>query len=144
MKDKPFYQETIKLFDSVASHNFEMLANLCDDDFGIVDLNEEGKNIVIRDRQGWEDWFHNLFKRLEQMKAATWTEVTNYEAIKREDMGYGVVDFDQILIVGNQKLRFSCIATIIWKKDGGNWKESRYHSSLLSVKDESRDSNRAK
>ena len=48
-------------------------------------------------------------------------------------MGYSVVDFDQIFIAGDQKLKFSVIATIIWKRVGEDWKESRYHSSLISV-----------
>ena len=48
-------------------------------------------------------------------------------------MGYSVVDFDQMLVVGDKKMRFSVIATIIWKLESGNWKESRYHSSLIKV-----------
>lgn len=134
MKNKPFYQETLTLFNSVAKHDFDTLASLCDDDYGIVDLNEEGKNIIIRTRAEWEDWFHTLFQKLDKMQARTWTEVTNYEAVKEDKLGYSVVDFDQLLEVGDQKLRFSCIVTIIWKKTNKGWKEARYHSSLISVK----------
>lgn len=136
MENKPFYQETLTLFESVAKHDFDTLANLCDDDFGIVDLNEEGKNVIIRTRQEWEDWFRTLFTKLDTMKANTWTEVTNYEAVQEEKLGYSVVDFDQILEVGEQKLRFSCIVTIIWKKTESGWKEARYHSSLIGVKED--------
>lgn len=133
MKEKPFYKESVTLFESVSKHDFDTLANLCDDDFGIVDLNEEGKNVIIRDRKGWEDWFQTLFKKLDQMKADTWTEITQYDAIKSTDMGYSVVDFDQFLKVGEQTLKFSCVTTIIWKKTDQGWKESRYHSSLIGV-----------
>ncbi|MGK7395405.1 MAG: nuclear transport factor 2 family protein [Candidatus Cyclobacteriaceae bacterium M3_2C_046] len=133
MEEKPFYRESLQLFEAVSQHDFTTLASLCDDDFGIVDLNEEGKNVVIRDRKGWEQWFTNLFAKLKQMKAETWTEITNYEALKGTDMGYSVVDFDQLLKLEQDTLRFSCITTIIWKKTEQGWKESRYHSSLIKV-----------
>jgi hypothetical protein len=67
------------------------------------------------------------------MNAKTWSEITHYEAIEHKTMGYSVVDFDQIFIAGDQNLRFKVIATIIWKKEGEEWKESRYHSSLISI-----------
>jgi hypothetical protein len=51
-------------------------------------------------------------------------------------MGYSVVDFDQMLIFGGKRMRFSCLSTIIWKKVGEIWKEARYHSSLLGVREE--------
>lgn len=136
MENKPFYQETLKLFESVAKHDLNSLADLCDDDFGIVDLNEEGKNIIIRTREEWEDWFKTLFAKLDNMNARTWTEVTNYEAVQDTSMGYSVVDFDQLLEVADKKLRFSCITTIIWKKTPNGWKEARYHSSLLGVRED--------
>ncbi len=136
MENKPFYQQTLTLFDSVAKHDFNTLADLCDDDYGIVDLNEEGKNEIIRTREEWENWFKTLFARLDNMQAKTWTEVTNYEAVKEEKLGYSVVDFDQLFEVGGKKLRFSCITTIIWKNTDNGWKEARYHSSLIGVKEE--------
>ena len=50
-------------------------------------------------------------------------------------MGYSVVDFDQMLVIGGQKMKFSVVATIIWKLEGTEWKESRYHSSLVGFKE---------
>ncbi len=131
--DKPFYDLTEEMLSCVRDHNFERLASICDDDFGIIDINTEGGSEIIRDREGWEDWFKGLFERLDLMNARTWSEITGYEALQHETMGYSVVDFDQIFIAGDQKLKFKVIATIIWKKDGDEWKESRYHSSLISV-----------
>jgi hypothetical protein len=40
---------------------------------------------------------------------------TNYEAIKKSDMGYSVVDFDQMLLVGCKEMKFGVIAIITWK-----------------------------
>jgi hypothetical protein len=51
-------------------------------------------------------------------------------------MGYSVVDFDQVFIGQGKRLRFSVLATIIWKRAGDGWKEARYHSSMLKVVEE--------
>lgn len=136
MQDKPFYAETEQLFAHVRDHAFEPLAALCDDDFGIVDINAEGGTLVVRNRAEWEAWFRGLFGQLTTMQAQTWSEITGYEAVQTAEMGYSVVDFDQLLVLPDKRLRFSCLSTIIWKKVGDTWKEARYHSSLLSVRDE--------
>jgi hypothetical protein len=59
---KPFYQETELLFTCVSKHDFDTLADLCDDDFGIIDLDPQGKNVVVHDSAGWENWFRTLLK----------------------------------------------------------------------------------
>jgi hypothetical protein len=133
---KPFYAETEQLFAHVRDHAFEPLAALCDDDFGIVDINAEGGTLVIRNRAEWEAWFRGLFSQLTALQAQTWSEITHYEAVQTAEMGYSVVDFDQLLVLPDKRLRFCCLSTIIWKKVGDSWKEARYHSSLLGVKDE--------
>jgi hypothetical protein len=135
-REKPFFDLTEEMLGCVRDHNFDRLAEICDDDYGIIDINTEGGSEIIRDRKGWENWFQGLFKRLDDMNAQTWSEITNYEAFKRADMGYSVVDFDQVLKIGEKSMRFAVIATIIWKLEDGNWRESRYHSSLVSVKEE--------
>jgi len=134
VETKPFYARTKQMLDCVRDHDFDQLAKICDDDFGIIDINTEGGSEIIRDRAGWEAWFKGLFAKLEEMNAQTWSEITHYEALEGKDMGYSVVDFDQIFIAGEQRLRFSVIATIIWKWVDGEWIESRYHSSLVGVK----------
>lgn len=128
---EPFYKETELLFTCVSKHDFETLADLCDDDFGIIDLDPNGKNVVIHDRAGWENWFRTLFANLLTMKAHTYTEIKQYNALAHETMGYSVVHFDQFLEVNGQKLKFYCVVTIIWKKVGDRWKESRWHVSLI-------------
>jgi ketosteroid isomerase-like protein len=135
-REMPFFDLTFAMFDCVSTHDFDRLASICDDDYGIIDINPEGGSEVIRDRKGWEHWFRSLFERLDQMHATTWSEITNYEALVKGEMGYSVVDFDQILMVGEKRHRFSVLATIIWKKTGNGWKESRYHSSMLGVSEE--------
>lgn len=105
-KEIPFFELTKEMLDCVRDHNFERLSQICDDDFGIIDINTEGGSEVIRDRQGWENWFTGLFQQLKAMKASTWSEITRYEAMKKTDMGMSVVDFDQVFIAGDKKLRF--------------------------------------
>lgn len=136
MRSKPFFELTERMLNCVRDHDFATLAGICDDDFGIVDINTEGGSEVIRDRKGWETWFSGLFAQLGAMGARTWSEITGYEAVQAHDMGYSVVDFDQVFIAGEKRLRFSVLATIIWKQVGGDWKEARYHSSMLKVVEE--------
>lgn len=133
MEAMPFAEETRTLFRCVSEHDFETLAALCDDDFGIIDLGTEGQNVVIENRAQWEAWFHDLFARLDAMQAHTSTEILRYQALQSSDLGYGVVDFCQFLTVNGQTARFFCVATIIWKRVGAAWKESRWHCSLIRV-----------
>lgn len=131
MDDKPFAEETKTLFRCVSEQDFDTLAALCDDDFGIIDLGTQGESVVIETRAEWEDWFHSLFAKLNGMNATTRTEIEKYQALVNGDMGYGVVDFCQVLNVNGQDLRFYCVVTIIWKRVGDAWKESRWHCSLI-------------
>ncbi len=133
MQEKPFYALTTQLLDCVRDHNFRRLSAMCDDDFGIVDITTSGGSLIIRDRAGWEEWFTGLFAQLDALRAQTWSEITGYESVLSGEMGYSVVDFDQVFVTEEEKLRFSVIATIIWKRVDGGWKESRYHSSLVGV-----------
>lgn len=129
--DQPFFEQTCTLFRCVRDHDFDTLADLCDDDFGIVDLDPNGESVDIRTRAEWEAWFHHLFDQLGAMQATTDTEIQDYQALQASEMGYSVVRFCQLLRVGGQTHRFNCIVTIIWKYIEDRWKESRWHVSLL-------------
>jgi ketosteroid isomerase-like protein len=130
----PFFTETCQLFECVKNHDFDQLADLCDDDFGIVDLDPEGRNVIVKNRTEWENWFHTLFQNLKTISAETYTEILAYQALETSEMGYGVVDFCQYLVVEGQTHRFFCVVTIIWKKAGNRWVESRWHCSLIERK----------
>ncbi|MGB3779687.1 MAG: hypothetical protein WA960_15100 [Tunicatimonas sp.] len=134
--DKPFFALTLEMLNCVRDHNFSRLEQICDDDFGIVDIDTEGGSRIIRNQTEWAAWFTGLFQQLDGMKAVTWSEITGYEALKKQDMGYSVVDFDQLFVVGEKRMRFSVIAIIIWKRTGDVWQESRYHGSLIRVIEE--------
>lgn len=132
-RDKPFFTETVTLLRAVREHDFTTLAELCDDDFGIVDIAPDGSGVPIRTRAEWEAWFRDgLFPRLEAMGAETDSEVTSYDALVSGDLGYGVLDFRQTLSVGGMTATFDCIATLIWKRTPSGWKESRWHCSVIS------------
>ena len=132
-ESKPFYSQTETLFRSVEHHDFDTLANLCKDDFGIVDIDPEGKNVIISTRQEWEDWFRTLFRNLDSMNAKTWTDILDYQAIQEDRLGYSVVNFRQNLEVNGQTSKFYCVATIVWKKVDEEWKEARWHASVIRV-----------
>lgn len=135
--EKPFFKLTEEMLKCVSEHNFDRLSQICDDDFGIIDINTEGGSEVIRDKEGWAAWFRHLFATMDAMNAKTWSEITRFESMIKTDMGMSVVDFDQMFVVGEKKMRFSVIATIVWKLEDDIWKEARWHSSLLKVADES-------
>lgn len=130
---QPFFTETVRLLRAVRDHDFGTLADLCDDDFGIVDIAPDGSGVPIRTRAEWEAWFRdNLFPTLAAMGADTDSEITGYQALERGDLGYGVLDFRQTLTIGDLVATFDCIATLIWKRTESGWKESRWHCSVIS------------
>jgi ketosteroid isomerase-like protein len=116
----------------VRDHDFDTLAELCDDDFGIVDVDPSGNARPIRDRAGWEAWFRELFETLTAMGAATDSTIDDYHAVVAGDMGYSVLDFTQTLTVGAHVASFECVATIIWKRTAAGWREARWHASVIS------------
>ena len=131
--DVPFYDETVTLLRSVRDHDFDTLAALCDDDFGIVDVDPAGQARPIRDRAGWEAWFHELFATLDSMHAATDSTIVDYQAVAGVDLGYSVLDFTQTLAVGDHVATFECVATIVWKRTDAGWREARWHASVISA-----------
>lgn len=129
----PFFEETVELLRSVRDHDFESLAELCDDDFGIVDLDQSGGSVMIRTRAEWEAWFRRLFSELNAASASTDSEILDYRAMKTSDMGFAVVEFRQSLGIADVTAHFNCVATIVWKATPEGWKEARWHVSLLST-----------
>lgn len=129
----PFFAETCELLRCVRDHDFDTLADLCDDDFGIIDLDTQGQNVPVRSRPEWERWFTDLFAQLEAMPASTDSDIVDYQALEGVDLGYSVLEFDQKLTVGAETARFRCIATIIWKSTVDGWRESRWHCSLIEA-----------
>ncbi len=129
---KPFFSETVRLLRGVRDHDFDSLADLCDDDFGIVDIAPDGTNVAIRTRAEWEEWFHGLFAQLDVMHASTDSEILAYDAVETVDLGYSVLEFRQFLSVGDLVATFDCMTTIVWKRDGDRWQEARWHGSVLS------------
>jgi hypothetical protein len=130
--DQPFYDQTVTLLDSVRDHDFATLAALCDDDFGIVDIDVAGNARPIRDRAEWEEWFTTLFATLTSMNAATDSVILDYRAMRQDALGFGVLEFQQNLTVGVHVARFQCVATIIWKLTPDGWREARWHASIIS------------
>ena len=133
LADVPFLEETVTLLRSVRDHDFDTLAALCDDDFGIVDAGPDQQPIAIRDRAGWEGWFRGLFAQLDAMGAQTDSRITGLESSVGADMGFSVLYFDQLLHIADMTATFECTATIVWKLTSEGWKEARWHVSILSA-----------
>jgi len=130
--DRPLFTETLTLLRCVRDHDFDTLSRLCDDDFGIVDVDPSGAPVPIRTRVEWEAWFRGLFGTLSAMQAETDSEVLDYVAVQGDDLGYSVLDFRQTLSVSGLVATFDCIATIVWKLTPDGWREARWHASVIS------------
>jgi hypothetical protein len=130
---EPFFSQTVELLRGVRDHNFDSLAAVCDDDFGIVDLDQSGSNVMIRTRRDWENWFRRLFGELDAAGAATDSEIVSYQSIESADLGFSVVEFRQSLTAAEQTGNFDCVATIVWKLTPSGWREARWHVSLLTA-----------
>ena len=130
-EDRPFFDQTLTLLRCVRDHDFDTLADLCDDDFGIVDVDPSGASVAIRTRSEWEHWFHRLFAQLDALSAATDSEILDYVAVEEQSLGYSVLDFRQTLTVGELTATFDCVATIIWKSTPDGWREARWHASVI-------------
>ena len=130
--DQPFYSETVELLRCVRDHDFSALSTLCDDDFGIVDVDPAGLARVVRDREGWEAWFHELFATLDALSASTDSEVLDYRALSHDTMGFSVLEFRQFLTIGEHTGTFDCVTTIVWKHTPDGWREARWHGSVVS------------
>ena len=55
------------------------------------------------------------------------------DAVDWGETGISVVEFVQTLTVGGLTGRFSCIVTIVWKRQDGRWVEARWHASRLDT-----------
>lgn len=133
LAERPYFEQTLTLLRSVRDHDFDTLAELCDDDFGIVDGDPTGAISIIRTRAEWEQWFHGLFATMADMEAHTDSEVVRYDAVQSSEMGFSALEFRQFLRVGELLATFECVATIVWKLTPSGWREARWHVSVVSA-----------
>jgi ketosteroid isomerase-like protein len=132
LAERPFFDLTVSLLRCVRDGDFDTLAVLCDDDFGIVDIDPAGANVPIRNRTEWEAWFRSLFRQLDDLGAVTDSEVLAYDAVEGTDLGYSVLEFRQSLTIDGLTATFDCITTIVWKRTTDGWREARWHGSVIA------------
>jgi hypothetical protein len=130
-KETPFYQLTRSLLDSVNTLDYDGLRRMVDDEFGIVDVDPEGKSIVIDDMDAWERYMRVNMEAMRDAEAELSSEILDYRESATTDMAFSVVRFRQDVGLGSQTISNFCLATIIWKRQNGSWKEARWHCSLL-------------
>jgi ketosteroid isomerase-like protein len=131
--DQPFYTETVSLLRAVRDHDLPSLASLCDDDFGIVDVDPAGSARPVRDRAEWEAWFTELFATLDALDAGTDSEILDYRAIRDGTLGWAALEFRQTLTCDGATATFDCVATLVWKLTADGWREARWHASVVSA-----------
>jgi len=99
-KKTPFFEFMLPMFNSGRDFNHDHSATICDDDFGITDINTITDSKIIRARHGLGKWFKGLFPNLKDLSSITWSKITHHETLQSKDMGHCVVYFDQIRMSG--------------------------------------------
>jgi ketosteroid isomerase-like protein len=126
------YQHTDNLLKAVNELDLPRLRNMVDDDFGIVDVDPEGKAVLIQNMEEWETYMEKNMIAMQEMHARLAYEIDDYQERVSEDMAFVVVRFQQSVHIPEQEvMKHQCIATIVWKKAGEEWKEARWHCSRL-------------
>lgn len=130
MTQSPFYEQTQAMFNAINTLQLDDLRTLVADEYGIVDIDPEGKTVVINSVDEWETYMAENFAAMQDANAALSTEVKSYHGEVMGDMGYSVVRFIQTVDLHVRTLHSHCVATIVWKYTDGQWKEARWHCSL--------------
>lgn len=129
MEHEPFFGETQTLFRCVNTLDLEGLRAMVDDEYGIVDVDPEGRTVVLGTRAEWDSYMEINFAAMRAAGAELSTEVLEYHGEAAGGLGYSVVRFVQRVEVGGAVTENPCVATIVWKLTDDGWKEARWHCS---------------
>ncbi len=130
---KPFYSETQAMLNAVNALDLDTLRGLVDDDYGIVDIDPEGKSVVIESKEAWDAYMARNMAAMKAAGAQLDSEIVDYDGEAGKRFGYSVVHFRQSVTLGGNILDNHCVATIVWKNTADGWKEARWHCSLKSA-----------
>jgi hypothetical protein len=129
MGDRPFLAETRELLRSVNLLDLDGLRSMVDDDYGIVDVDPEGRTVVLDTKADWDAYMERNFAAMRAAGAVLSSEVLDYHGDVADRLGYSVVRFVQRVEIGGAVIENRCIATIVWKQTEDGWKEARWHCS---------------
>ena len=130
-QESPFHRLTTQLFAAVNALDLDQLTALVDDDYGIVDIDPDGNAVVIDTKAEWHTYMQENFTLMRTMGPDLRTDVQTYHDVQTNDLAYSVVKFVQHVRIIDTHVANHCLATIVWKRTGTEWKESRWHCSLL-------------
>lgn len=130
MSAEPLLEETRALLDAVNRLDLDGLRAMVDDDFGIVDVDPEGRSVVLSTKAEWDAYMHVNFAAMSTAGAVLSSQIREYHGEMTDDLGYSVVRFVQHVTIGPTVIENPCIATIVWKHTEHGWREARWHCSL--------------
>lgn len=133
MADQPFLAETQALLRSVNELDLDALRAMVDDDYGIVDVDPEGKTVVLGTKAEWDAYMERNFGAMRAAGAGLSSRIVEYHGEEGDRLGYSVVRFVQRVELGGAVIENPCIATIVWKRTDDGWKEARWHCSPESA-----------
>lgn len=130
MSAEPLLAETQALLDAVNALDLDALRAMVDDDFGIVDVDPQGRSVVITTKAEWDAYMDVNFAAMRAGGAVLSSRIREYNGEMSDGLGYSVVRFVQRVEVGPTVIENPCIATIVWKRTEDGWREARWHCSL--------------
>lgn len=130
MDDQPLREQTQALLDAVNALDLDALRAMVDDDYGIVDVDPEGRSVVIDGKPEWDAYMERNFAAMQAGGAVLSSRIVDYHGEADDRLGYSVVRFVQRVEIGGVVIENPCIATIVWKQTPEGWKEARWHCSL--------------
>lgn len=133
MPDQPLRAETQALLDAVNTLDLDALRAMVDDDYGIVDVDPEGRTVVIDTKEQWDAYMDLNFTAMRAGGAVLSSRVLDYQGVEAGRLGYSVVRFDQRVEIAGTVIENPCIATVVWKRTDDGWKEARWHCSPAPV-----------
>ncbi|MGZ8804800.1 MAG: nuclear transport factor 2 family protein [Microbacterium sp.] len=133
MPEEPLRAETQALLDAVNTLDLDALRAMVDDDYGIVDVDPEGRTVVIDTKAEWDAYMDLNFAAMRAGGAVLSSRVLDYHGVEAGRLGYSVVRFDQRVEIAGTVIENPCIATVVWKRTDEGWKEARWHCSPAPV-----------
>lgn len=129
MSDQPFFAETQALLRSVNLLDLDGLRSMVDDDYGIVDVDPEGRTVVLDTKADWDAYMERNFAAMRAAGAGLSSDILDYHGDLADRLGYSVVRFVQRVELGGAVIENRCVATIVWKRTDDGWREARWHCS---------------
>ncbi len=128
--DKPLFAQTEALLRAIDRFETAGLKQMVDEHFGLVDVDPDGRTVIISDRRSWEAYLDGTLARLRKAGVTRSSTVLHYDAEMGREMAFSVVRYQQQTKGPERAHLDTCTTTIVWKLTEKGWKAVRWHCTL--------------